>query len=182
MNKHWVTLGAHNSQTRQLAFNRGFKSEEFWRSKVSTDASDIYKALMPLKIVQGICNMLNKNLAQLLQGRLTEQELKNKLFKPEQLYEYFGLKILMGYCKMPDVADYFNKGIPYRTSIGDLMKESRFKMIEQYVTFSDDLLLSINSHRKVKSEYREKFNYDEELIPCLMKKVNKIQSLSCDPL
>ena len=80
----------------------------------------------------------------------------------------------MGYCKMPDVADYFNKSIPYRTSIGDLMNESRFKLIEQYITFSDDLLLTINSHRKVKSEYREKFNCDEEIIPYLMKKVNKI--------
>jgi len=39
---------------------------------------------------------------------MDEKNLKKKLYKPEQLYEYFGIKIFMGYCRMPDPEDYFN--------------------------------------------------------------------------
>jgi Transposase IS4 len=111
MCKDWTIVAAQYSQSRQLNFNRNCKCDEFWKSKVSTEASDVYKALMPMKILQGISNMLNKNVQHLLSGKVTEQELKRKMFKAEQLYEYFGIRILMGYCKMPDVADYFNKSL-----------------------------------------------------------------------
>jgi hypothetical protein len=96
------------------------------------------------------------------------------------MYEYFGVKILMGYCKMPDAGDYFNMTLPYRTRIGDLIKEGRFKCIESFTNFNDDMLLALKLHRQTKAEYKERLHYDEDVIPYIMKKVNKVQRRCCN--
>ena len=83
----------------------------------------------------------------MLNGKISENELKRKLYKPEQMYEYFGVKMLMGYCKMAEAGDYFNNTLPYRTRIGDLIKEGRFKAIESMANFNDDMLLALKLHR-----------------------------------
>lgn len=76
----------------------------------------------------------------------------------------------MGYCRMPDPEDYFNEKLPFRNKISELIKESRFKVVETWTDFSDDLLQK--NPNPSKSEYFEQRK--EELIPYLMKKVNKL--------
>jgi hypothetical protein len=77
--------------------------------------------------MNGICNQINAQLRAMFQGQIDERNLRKKLFKPDQLYEYFGVKIMMGYCRMPDPEDYFNATLPFKNHIGDLIKEGRFK-------------------------------------------------------
>ena len=86
------------------------------------------------------------------------------------MYEYFGVKILMGYCRMPDPEDYFNPNLPFRNRIGELIKEGRFKCVATMAEMSDEMF---QSKEKKKTAFEP---YDVELlIPKVMKKINKVQ-------
>lgn len=59
-----------------------------------------------------------------------EKQIKKKLFKLEQVYEYFGVKLIMGFIRMPDFEDYFDENAIFQTRISDMIKEGRFKCLE----------------------------------------------------
>lgn len=82
----------------------------------------------------------------------------------------------MGYCRMPEPQDYFDEKVRFQGKIGKLIKEGRFKCLEQWTRFNDDLILL---QRQMKSEYDEENVHDK--IPKITKKLNKIQRKAHDP-
>lgn len=46
----------------------------------------------------------------------------------------------MGYCRMPDPDDYFNDQLAFKNKTHELIKETRFKCVEAWTDFNDDLL------------------------------------------
>lgn len=71
-----------------------------------------------------------------------QSELKKRMYKIEQFYEYFGIKILMGFNRMPEIDDYFDDTLPFRSKIGELVQKGRFKFMEQNTLLSDEVLMS----------------------------------------
>lgn len=168
----WVPLNPQLSQTKPLVFAPTQKAQGFWSTQVSSEPADLFRALLPKKIVLGLCQHLNATLRRTLQS-VDERSLKKKLYKPEQLYEWAGVKVLMGYCRMPDPEDYFNLALPFRNRIGDLIKEGRFKAVESWTQFSDECVLApLRGGGATKAEHRERDA--SAVIPHITKKVNKL--------
>ena len=58
----WNSINPQFSTTKCLPFNQTHKSYDFWKSNVANDIQDMFKALMPRKIVIGIMNHLNRKM------------------------------------------------------------------------------------------------------------------------
>jgi Transposase IS4 len=160
---------AFSAVQNKLIYHQGGNSDTTLFGS-NPEPMDIFKVLLPKKVVNGICQQLNNKLKEMFKDTIDEKNLRKKFFKADQMYEYFGVKILMGFCRMPDPEDYFSNNLPFRNRIGELIKEGRFKCVASLAEFSDEIL---------PPQKKSSFNddpYDVDLlIPRIMKKVNKIQ-------
>ncbi|CAD8156231.1 unnamed protein product [Paramecium pentaurelia] len=175
----WQSINASSTTTKQLPFQGERNAYNFWKSQVTNDAKDIYYSLFHRQIVQSILKMINDQMKDHFSEQ-HEKDVKKRLFKLDQIYEYFGVKILMGYNRMPDPEDYFNDKLPFRNKIGELIKVGRFKFLEQNTNLRDEVMIQAKYHNLKQEDVEKKFKVEGEVYSYLTKKLNKKFRISHD--
>ncbi|CAD8077685.1 unnamed protein product [Paramecium sonneborni] len=164
----WLGINASSTTTKQLPFQGERNAYNFWKSQVTNDAKDIYYSLFHRQIMKDHFSEQH------------EKDVKKRLFKLDQIYEYFGVKILMGYNRMPDPEDYFNDKLPFRNKIGELIKVGRFKFLEQNTNLRDEVMIQAKYHNLKQEDVEKKFKVEGEVYSYLTKKLNKKFRISHD--
>lgn len=120
-----------NSEHHKLEIEK-FKinsSPEPWNSLQKESLVYIYKTLFAPKLVKSMMDQINQKMRESFQNQ-SEKQIKKKLIKIEEIYDFFGIKIIMGHIKMPTLEDYFDETQLFQCKIFDCFKEGRFKCLE----------------------------------------------------
>ncbi|KAM3135147.1 hypothetical protein pb186bvf_012793 [Paramecium bursaria] len=115
-----------------------------------------YKQLLPQKFLIAIMNQMNWKLKDHFKS--DDKQLKKKLYKLNNFYEYFHVKIFMGYLKMPKFLDYFDDSQPYQAPIMKHVNKARCSVIEFNTEFDDLNLLQkgdVNQYYRINKKFNK---------------------------
>ncbi|CAD8059365.1 unnamed protein product [Paramecium sonneborni] len=84
------------------------------------------------------------------------------------MFDFFGIKIIMGYIKMPHLEDYFNEQQLFQFKIFEYFKEGRFECLDQWSNFTGENLLKIQIKQSQFMNFKQLEN---------VKKFEKVQKI-----
>ncbi|CAD8056377.1 unnamed protein product [Paramecium sonneborni] len=122
---------------------------DLWQQLQNETPIGIYNTILPKKLIKYLIDQINVKMKTSFANQ-DEKQIRKKLVKIDQIFDFFGIKIIMGYIKMPHLEDYFNEKQLFQCKIFECFKEGRFKCLEQWSNFTDEnLLKNINKMKPI---------------------------------
>ncbi|CAK58504.1 unnamed protein product (macronuclear) [Paramecium tetraurelia] len=137
----------------QMVIFKELRATEQWQQLQNETPMGIYNSIFPKKLIRYLIDQINVKMKTSFANQ-DEKQIRKKLVKIDQIFDFFGIKIIMGYIKMPHLEDYFNEKQLFQCKIFECFKEGRFKCLEQWSNFTDECLLKNINKAKPINEFQ----------------------------
>jgi hypothetical protein len=99
-------------------------------------------------------------------------------FTEQDLLQFIGTKMMMGYLRLPSVSDYYRHDPILSTQISNLMEQRKFVQMESRLELTNQVFQNVFVNVKEEEEAKD---YSDEFLKAASKKLNKKFQLALQP-